>query len=308
MDLLNLSTFELRQICYFLTVVDAGNSMSRAAERLNIDQPPVSQRIRSLEKQLKVKLFDRSTRPMQLTAAGEAFGAESRMAIAHLDRAITQSRQAQQGTIGSLRIGIASSIANSLLPELLQRFRQHYPDVKLDLHQMTAQRQIVALDKHQLDIGFEVMPDSVANAAPFTQLPVVTESLVLVLPVDHPLSNEKAIAMADLASEPLLLPSVQAFPFYQNFIQECHKAGFEPNLVETTTATWMLTLLGLVAAGMGLAILPNNVCVLERRGVVFRDISDLPLTRTISAVWRSDNSSVVLANFLEIVRSFQSSV
>lgn len=276
--------------------------MSRAAERLGIDQPPVSQRIRSLEKQLKVKLFNRSRRPMELTAAGEAFLEDARVAIAHLDQAITRSRQAEQGTVGQLRIGIASSIANSLLPDLLQRFGQRYPEVKLDLRQMTAEQQVVALGNRQIDMGFEVMPDAVAESDMFDMLPVATESLVLVLPVGHPLSQKKAIAMSDLATEPLLLPSVQAFPFYRNFIQECRSAGFEPNLVATTTATWMLTLLGLVAGGMGLAILPSNVCVLERQGVVFRNISDLALTRTLSAVWRSDNQSAVLNNFLDIVK------
>ena len=298
-DLLHLSTFELRQICYFLTVVEAGNVISHAAERLNIEQPPLSQRIRSLEKQLHVQLFDRKQRPMRLTPAGKVFLHDVKLAIAHLDRAITQARRAEQGEVGTLRIGIASSIANSMLPDLLRQFRHRYPDVDLDLHHLTAEQQLKALGDRQLDIGFEVVPDEVLQSDIFHCIPVVTESLVVVLPTEHILAKKQTIDLLDLADEPLLLPSIQAFPFYETFIQHCQQAGFQPNLVKTTTATWMLTLLSLVAAGIGLAILPSNVCVLKREGVIFKAIANLNISRQIYAIWRSDNPSTVLAHFLK---------
>ena len=156
LNLHQLSNLELRQICYFLTIVEQGNSFSRAAESLHIEQPPLSQRIKSLEKRLKITLFDRSCRPVQLTPAGLVFWRESRVALTHLQQAITQSQRAAQGDIGHLSLGVASSVVNGVLPEILRQFRNRYPSVVIDLHELTAQQQLQALRDRRLDLGMEV--------------------------------------------------------------------------------------------------------------------------------------------------------
>ena len=157
MNLLYLSSIELRQICDFLAVTEAGNNFTRAAEYLQIDQPPLGQRIRSLEKKLKIELFDRQHKPLQLTAAGKVFLEETRLALTTLDRAITRAQQAARGEIGFLAIGIASSISNTLLPDILRTFRSRFGEIQLTLLELTAERQLEEVRTGRLNVGFEVI-------------------------------------------------------------------------------------------------------------------------------------------------------
>jgi DNA-binding transcriptional LysR family regulator len=302
MNLLYLSSIELRQICYFLAITEAGNNFSRAAEYLQIEQPPLSQRIKALEKKLKFKLFDRQRRPLQLTAAGEIFLAETRQSLAMLEQAITHSQQASRGEIGFLSIGIASSISNTILPDILKTFCARFPAVELELCELTAEQQIQALKNRRLHIGFEVISDLQSPDHDLTIQPIVAESLVVALPETHPLTAQSQIPLIALAHEALILPSIQAFPFYQEFIDCCEEAGFQPRIVQNAQATWMITILSLVVAGVGIAILPSNVQNLQRRGVVYRNISDINLTRKISVMWRPDELSIVMREFLQVVQ------
>ena len=305
LNLHQLSDLELRQICYFLTIVEQGNSFSRAAESLHIEQPPLSQRIKSLEKRLKITLFDRSCRPVQLTPAGLVFWQESRVALTHLQQAITQSQRAAQGDIGHLSLGVASSVVNGILPEILRQFRSRYPSVVIDLHELTAEQQLQALRDRRLDLGMEVF--SIAEVgqldSPLQRQVIAQESLVIALPEGHPLTMQSSIPLAAIVQEPLILPSLSAFPFYHSFLERCTQEGLQPQLVQTTTATWMLTLLGMVVAGMGIAVLPSNVLTIQRQGVVYRDIDGLTLKRDISAVWHQQHNSIVLTNFLQLLPS-----
>lgn len=301
MNLLYLSSIELRQICYFLAVTEAGNNFSRAAEYLHIDQPPLSQRIKALEKKLKIELFDRQRKPLQLTAAGKIFLAETQLALTSLDRAITKAQQADRGEIGYLSIGIASSIANTLLPDILRTFCDRFPEVELELRELTADRQIQELQERRLNVGFEVF-DLQQLASDLNVLPIMKESLVVAMPAAHPLAVQQQIALSDLAAEKLILPSIEEFPFYQQFIDYCHQAGFQPNIVREVKATWLVTILSLVVAKVGMAILPSNVQNLQRQGVVYRTIESVNLNRQISTIWRQDHSSPVLNQFLAVVR------
>jgi DNA-binding transcriptional LysR family regulator len=301
MNLLYLSSIELRQICYFLAVTEAGNNFTRAAEYLHIDQPPLTQRIKALEKKLKIELFDRKKRPLQLTAAGKVFLEETQLALTSLDRAITKAQQAHRGEIGCLSIGIASSIANTLLPDILQIFCARFPDVELELRELTADRQIQAIQERRLNIGFEVF-DLQKLGSDLNVLPIIEESLVIAMPAAHPLATKQQIAVTDLATEKLILPSIDEFPFYQEFILYCERAGFQPQIVREVKATWLITILSLVVAKVGVAILPSNVQNLQRQGVVYRTIQSVNLNRQISAIWRRDNSSPVLHQFIQTVR------
>ncbi len=301
MNLLYLSSIELRQICYFLAITEAGNNFSRAAEYLHIDQPPLTQRIKALEKKLKIELFDRKRRPLQLTAAGKIFLEETQLALTSLARAITKAQQAHRGEIGYLSIGIASSIANTLLPDILRTFCDRFPDVELELRELTADRQIQELQERRLNVGFEVF-DLQKLTSDLSVLPIIEESLVVAMPQAHPLASQQQVAVSDLVTEKLILPSIEEFPFYQEFIDYCNQAGFEPNIVREVKATWLVTILSLVVAKVGIAILPSNVQNLQRQGVVYRTISVTNLSRQISTIWRQDHSSPVLNQFLAIVR------
>lgn len=304
MDLQRLSQLELRQICYFLAVVEAGNNFSRAADRLHIEQPPLSQRIRSLEKALKVELFDRSRRPVQLTAAGQVFLAQVQVALTHLERAVIQAKAASAGDIGHLSIGISSAITNSILPDILRLWRERHPQVELELRELTLRQQLQALNDRQLDVGFEHLPVVDRQDASLNSMTIFREALVVALPTHHPLTALPSLTLETLIQAPILLPSIVAFPFYQAVLDQFQQLGLEPQVVQNTQATWLLTLLSMVAAGLGLAILPaSNVETVTRQGVVYRPLQNLPLIRELSVIWHKDNSSAVISGFLEVVQT-----
>jgi DNA-binding transcriptional LysR family regulator len=302
MDLQYLSNFELRQMCYFMAVVEAENNFSRAAERLDIEQPPLSQRIRALEKALKVELFDRKRRPLQLTEAGKVFLEETQLALTHIERAIARAQRASRGEIGHLAVGIGSSIANSILPDILRTFRDRFPEVELELRELTTERQIQELRDRRLDVGFENLPNPYEQDTSLHFLPIVREPLVIALPETHPLAAQTQIPLKALENEPFILPSLETVPFYKEILNVCEQAGFKPNAVQKVKATWMITVLSLVAAELGVAILPSNVQNLQRKGVVYRAIQDITLTKQIAVVWRQEDSSVVLREFLKVIQ------
>jgi DNA-binding transcriptional LysR family regulator len=300
MNVRDLKDIELRQICYFLAITEAGNSFSKAAASLYIETPALRQRIKSLERRLKLQLFNYAQQPAKLTAAGEVFLSEIQITLASLDRAITRAKSAELGEIGCLSIGIASSISNTLLPDILRTFSDRFPGVKLELRELTADRQIQALTERRLDVGFEVIDNF--DRSQLSIMPILKESLVVALPLSHRLVTQSHICLSDLATENLILPSTAEFPFYQQFITHCQQVGCELTIVENIKATWLVTILSLVVAAVGIAILPSNVQILQRQGVVYRTIEDVNLNRQISAIWRKDDRSAALHEFLQVVQ------
>jgi len=309
MEFQHLGQFELRQICYFIAVVQADNNFSEAAKRLGIKQPPLSQRIQALEellsthqKTLAVKLFDRSKRPIQLTEAGQAFLVEAQQALIHLNRAVSYARQASQGEIGRLIIGMNNSIANTILPEVVQEFQQRFPKVELELHEVTIQHEIQMLKNHQLDVIFQRSPSFEQNDPALSFQPILEEYFVVALPTTHALADQTKISLKALADDAIILPSLDVLPFYEKVVTLCREAGFEPKINQTVTVTGVVTLLSLVAAGVGVSILPNHVQTLHREGVVYRSLQNAALNRQIAVVWRQEDSSIVLRQFLKVIQ------
>lgn len=309
MEFQHLSQFELRQICYFIAVVQANNNFSEAAKRLGIKQPPLSQRIQALEELLSthqktfaVKLFDRSKRPIELTEAGQAFLVEAQQALIHLNRAVSYARQASQGEIGRLIIGMNNSIANTILPEVVQEFQQRFPKVELELHEVTIQHEIQMLKNHQLDVIFQRSPSFEQNDPALSFQPILEEYFVVALPTTHALADQSKISLKALADDAIILPSLDVLPFYEKVVTLCREAGFEPKINQTVTVTGVVTLLSLVAAGVGVSILPNHVQTLHREGVVYRSLQNAALNRQIAVVWRQEDSSIVLRQFLKVIQ------
>ncbi len=309
MEFQHLGQFELRQICYFIAVVQADNNFSEAAKRLGIKQPPLSQRIQALEellsthqKTLPVKLFDRSKRPIKLTEAGQAFLVEAQQALIHLNRAVSYARQASQGEIGRLIIGMNNSIANTILPEVVQEFQQRFPKVELELHEVTIQHEIQMLKNHQLDVIFQRSPSFEQNDPALSFQPILEEYFVVALPTTHALADQTKISLKALADDAIILPSLDVLPFYEKVVTLCREAGFEPKINQTVTVTGVVTLLSLVAAGVGVSILPNHVQTLHREGVVYRALQNAALNRQIAVVWRQEDSSIVLRQFLKVIQ------
>ncbi|MBD2325984.1 LysR family transcriptional regulator [Alkalinema sp. FACHB-956] len=303
-----LSEIELRQIYYFLEIVQSHNNVTEAAKRIGIKQPPLSQRIQALEAFLshnqpqEVKLFDRHKRPMALTEAGQAFQADAQQALMYLERAINNARQASQGTIGRLAIGMNNSIANTMLPEIVQTFSQRFPKVDLELHEVTIQQEVQMLKKHQLDVIFQRASTFPETDAALSIQPILEEYFVVALPSHHALASRSTIPLTAIAHEAILLPSLDVLPFYEKIITLCREAGFEPKINPTVTVTGVVTLLSMVAAGVGVSILPNHVQTLQREGVVYRSLQNATLNRRIAIVWRREDRSAVLRQFLKVVQ------
>ena len=303
MDNQQLSKFELRQLCYFIAVVEAENNFTEAAKKLYIQQAPLSQRILALEKMLKVKLFNRKTRPLTLTDAGKVFLEEVKESLYHLERAIDQAQRASRGEIGRLVVGMNSALANSVLPEILQNFRSRFPNVQLILRELTAKQQIQELRDCQIDVGFEHLPNDYEQDADLIFLPIVQDALVIALPEKHPLAALPEIPLQALAKEAFVLPSSENAPSLHNeTIRLCKDAGFSPEVAQE--ATWLITVLSLVAGGVGVALLHSNVQNLQRTGVVYKSIQGANLKHQLAAVWRKEREdSSLLCEFLKIIKN-----
>ena len=288
---------ELRHLRYFIAVAEELH-FGRAAEKLGMAQPPLSQQIRRLEQEMGVQLLERTKRRVQLTDAGRAFLDEARKTLKQLDHAVDLARRANQGEVGRLAIGFLGAATYSLLPLILKAFRHRFPDVEMELHELKSSELIQALRERRVNVGFVRSParDEMLNAEPILQ-----EPLVVVLPEHHPLAGKPHIRFADLAQESFLLPPRQLAPsFYDQVLDLCHQAGFSLKL--GAEASQLQTIMNLVAAGMGVTLVPESVKNLAGRGVVFKTLPPPVPMMEVAVAWRRDDSSQVLQAFLEVVR------
>ena len=295
---------ELRHLRYFVAVADELN-FSRAAERLQIAQPPLSQQIRDLEKELGVELFNRDKRPIQLTVAGQAFLEEARSTLANLKQAIRKTQRIHQGELDHLTIGFTSSMANGVLPNILRTFRQHYPEANLILREASSGSQIQGLRDHQTDIIFAYRTPALIEANDLEVTLLSEETLVVVLPKHHPLTIQSTISLTDLAEEEFIMPlRPVVFGLSEQIYALCAQAGFVPKMAQE--AIFMVTILGLVAGEMGISILPSSVQNLRREGVTYRPIREKAIANPLAIAWRQENSSLILQQFIDIAKNVSS--
>ncbi|MFT3769028.1 MAG: LysR family transcriptional regulator [Minicystis sp.] len=285
---------ELRHLRYFLAVAEERH-FGRAARRLHIAQPPLSRQIQALEAELGFPLFDRARRRVELTPAGAVLVAYARRVIETLDIGLREAGRAAAGQIGRIAVGYPSSVAFSGLPELLRAFRTRSPAVDVVLREMPPQEQVDALKDGRLDVGFIRGPLRDTDLA--SRL-VRKEPLVVALPEGHPLAAHAKIAIGMLAHEPFVsFPRPRGPAFFDSIMRLCNDAGFTPRIVQEAP---QLDLVSLVAAGFGVAILPDSVGSVGRPGALFRPLAGVPPTELFVA-WRSGDASPVLRDFLEVV-------
>jgi DNA-binding transcriptional LysR family regulator len=292
---------ELRHLRYFIAVADE-LSFSRAAERLQMAQPPLSQQIQALEIELGVRLFDRKSRPLQITQAGQVFLTEARITIQKIEQAVTTTQLVHQGKLGYLTVGFTSSMANGILPMIMRAFQQKYPNVKLILCEKNCNIQIQGLRDRDTDIAFVYQNYQSFESHDLSALRVSQEPLVVVLPEKHQLASKSEISIADLANEEFVMPLANVVSDLAEQIEDLFaQAELKPKVSQQ--ALFMVTILGLVAGGMGISILPASVQNLHRRGVVYRPIREKTTTNQLIAVWRQDDLSPILQQFLDITRA-----
>lgn len=273
----------------------------RAARALHMTQPPLTQAIAQLERLLGVRLFERSKRSVQLTAAGEALLPQVHELLARARALPVQARAAAGGELGRLRIAFVSTVGFALLPQWLREFRARHPQVHMELVEATGDVQLEALARGEVDAGF--MLHSPGFAPPgLAHRPVAREPLVLALPEAHPLAGAARLPLAQVLAEPLVTFPRRIVPsLHDAILGMYHAAGREPRIVQE--AIQMQTIVNLVSAGLGLAWVPESVRQFQRGGVVYRQLggkqaASVPGCET-TLVWRE--VTPVLERFMEVV-------
>lgn len=290
---------ELRHLRYFIAVAEELH-FGRAAERLGISQPPLSQQIQALEEEIGARLFERTNRRVELTDAGRLFLDESRQVLAQVDKAVLLARRAHLGELGELKIGFTSSAPfTSNIPSSIHAFRKAYPDVHLDLQEMSSRQVLKALLEESLQVGV-IRPLALPDAVHWVEL--FREPLVAVLRADHPLAagSEDGLAIAALAEEPFVFfPRSYGTGLYDQVIALTRQAGFSPRIAQE--ASEAMTIIGLVSAGLGVSILPASFRRTRVDGVVYRTLSDPEATTAVWLVRRQNEGSPLALSFIDLV-------
>ena len=289
---------ELRHLRYFVAVAEELH-FTRAAERLHIGQPPLSQQIQALEAELGAQLFERSKRWVRLTEAGRLFLDDARRILALAEQAAVTARRAQRGEAGELRIGFTFSTPfTPLFATVINRYRQRFPLVRLTLHEMATLPQIDAIGQRTLDLGF-VRPPEVAIPDSVTLSILRKDPLLLVLPNAHPLAGQAEIAIRELAGQAFVMyPKDAGTGIYPQIFRLCRAAGFVPHIAQE--AGEASTIIGLVAAGCGISVLPASFDRIRMDGVCYRPIADPAATTSLLLARRQGQSTPLIDAFVAL--------
>lgn len=285
----------IRHLRYFLAVADELH-FGRAAQRLGMAQPPLSQRIQRLERQLGVRLFDRSARAVTLTEGGRLLLAEARDLVERADRLHALAGQVARGEIGTLRAGILPDLGGGAIAALVAAFRARCPGVELELHEITTAEQARALAERRLDVGILRHPFDVHSGLALG--PVLVRELGVVLPVTHPLAQRAEVAPAELSGGLVLFPREDAPALYDELLTACARHGFTPAEVHPASNPEFAA--GLVLAGAAVA-LDDGALAGRHPGLVTRPLRGAPLTVRTSPVWPADRATAATAAFAAAV-------
>ncbi|HEY8607324.1 MAG TPA: LysR substrate-binding domain-containing protein [Noviherbaspirillum sp.] len=297
-------TIELRQLRYFLAVAEE-NHFGRAAARLHMTQPPLSQTIQALEADLGTPLFQRTRRSVGLTPAGAALLPEARRILQQAAALPELARRAAAGESGTLTLSFVSTADYNVLPPLLREFRERYPQVRIELREATSDVQLADLMQGRIDAGLLIPPLDEKARTELDYMTVLSEPLVLAAPQGLKALRSKgraaAASLQAVAGLPLIIFPRRIAPALHDAILGCFRdAGLTPSIGQE--AIQMQTIVGLVSAGMGIALVPQSVSNLKRPGVEYRPLAAASATVDTGLAWRRDNASPVLHAFLELLR------
>ena len=287
---------ELRQLRYFVAVAEELH-FGNAARRLHIAQPALSRQVQALEKELLVELLFRNRRRVQITPAGQVFLDRARLILARAEEATLAAQRAGSGVSGSVHLGFVGSATYDVLPGVLRAFRETAPYVEMTLSEMTVQAQLEALTEKRIDIGLLRLPVKTEGLVFRT---ISREPLYVALPSSHRFAELPALRLSALAEEPFVLYPDYPQPSWTEFvIGLCQQAGFRPVIVQRTVE--IQTTLSLVAAGIGVSIVPQCIGNIMRKDVVFRRLMGVRARTELLVAYRERDPSPVVQTFLKVL-------
>ncbi|MBO9651034.1 MAG: LysR family transcriptional regulator [Variovorax sp.] len=292
---------ELRHLRYFVVLAEELH-FGRAARRLSISQPPLSVAIRQLEDSVGARLFDRNSKEVRLTPAGDALLASARALLRQAEEAALEARDVSQGSAGRLRIGFVGAMLYRGLPQALRKFQAKHPAVRVTLSELNSGEQISELLHDRLDFGFvhtSRMPAELRHVL------LMSEPFVACLPVGHRLARRRTVPTASLRDEPFVLFARNVSPdYHERILAICADAGFRPE-VRHEVRHW-LSVVSLVSQGMGVALVPNALHHSALRGAVFRPLEEQGAHSESYCVWRDGPENAVVQAFLRTVQAGRS--
>ncbi len=290
---------ELRHIRYFLAVAEAGN-FTRAAAKLGIGQPPLSQQIRDMETEVEAVLFHRVPHGAELTAAGLAFLPHARAAIAASEAARLAAQRAARGETGRLSLGFtASSAFNPTVTGAIRKFRSTWPEVALSLSEMNSDGLMLKLVRGEIDAAFIRPGLEDPKEVRLKRLP--DEPMLAALPSSHPLARHDRVRLADLAGEAFVLfPRTVGLSLYDDIVQACREASFD--LIVSQEAPQIPSVVNLVAAGMGVSVVPGSISKIAVEGVTYRPLEQAsPLIARLGLAMLKGQRSPIALNFMNLL-------
>jgi DNA-binding transcriptional LysR family regulator len=284
---------ELRHLRYF-TALAQELSFTRAAQRLHVSQPPLSQQIKALEQELGTPLFVRTSRRVELTGAGEVFLGHARAILERVEQACGQARAVGAGQAGHLEIGLSGSLLLGPLPRLIAAYRRSFPGVAVVLHEMTPAAQLAALRDRRIDMSFS---RTAVNDELFASELAWRDPVVVAMPRGHRLAARRSLALADLTNEEFVMLRLDSSGFARYLNECCVEAGFVPRTSQQVVESQAIP--SLVAAGLGVALVPASLQRVHRRGVEYRPLSGKAPRADVYAIRRRDAVSPVMRGFLD---------
>lgn len=290
----------LVQLRYFVVLAEELN-FTRAAERLHISQPPLSQQIALLEERIGFKLFNRTSRRVELTEPGELFLQEVRITLDRLRNAVSKAKTVSLGVAGRIDIGLSSSHFLGPLPLVMAKYSKAHPNVTVILNELKPESQVQALLDRRTDVNISRVP---INDRVLHSVPLWPDPTVIAIPKEHPLAQQEALQIADLKDVELVVLRRNSSLFAQKVFELCAVAGFTPNIIQIVEE--VPAQIQLVVAGLGVAIAPLSVCR-KLSEVVTRPLNEPSINSDVYAVMRRDTKKRVLDNFLELASVLGSS-
>lgn len=289
----------IRHLWLFLAVAEEQN-FGRAAKRLGMSQPPLSEQIQVLEQALKVKLFDRSRRGAKLTPVGSAILPAVRKFTDQLERLELAVEEAVAGQSGMLTIGAISTAMFDVLPGLIEQLKSDYPHLTVSVREIDSVEAVPALEAGDIDLAFARLDGDLG--ASIKSLPLTQDRLVVALPSDHPLASRTRISLSSLATEPLVMFSRKVSPVYfDNLIATCRASGFSPRVLHEVRS--VASQIAFVSCGQGIALVPASLKKLAPDNVVFRELSQKLNVVTNAVAWNTDRPNPLVE---ELVTRLQS--